>query len=106
MPLMSLAAGLVPCGDTNPNDCNFTQLIEMFKRIFNYLVLISIPLAAIGFAYAGWIYITSGGEGGVRRAHDIFQKIATGFILILAAWLIVYTLSSALLKSNFTWLQG
>ena len=45
---------------------------------------------AISIAWAGWLYLTSGGDtGAVTKAKDIFKKVIYGFIFMLAAWLII-----------------
>jgi hypothetical protein len=81
------AAGLVTC-DTN---CGWPALVAMAARIIDYLILVSGSLAAISFAYAGWMYMTSGGDSGkVSRAKGIFLKVVIGLIFVLAAWLLVH----------------
>lgn len=85
--------GLVPC----TNDCTFSDLVQLGQNILNYLVFISAIAAAGGFMWAGWLYFTSAGnEGQVSQARDIFKNIALGFIFVLGAWLIVYTITSSL----------
>ncbi len=79
--------GIVGCG----NNCDWGQLIQLGQNIIGYLVLIAGSLAAISFAYAGWLYLTSGGDPSkVTKAKDIFVKVAIGLIVVLCAWLIVH----------------
>ena len=62
------ASGLIPCGN--------------FK--------IAAPLGAVMFAYAGYTYITNGGnEGKITEAHTIFLAVFWGLVVALAAWLLV-----------------
>ncbi len=109
MPAVSFAkikSGIIPCGNTPPGAtleqinaeaCDFNDFLQLGKNIINYLVLLSIPLAAIAFAWAGFLYITSGGsEGKIGKAKDIFWKVMWGFIFILTAWLIVYSITKFL----------
>lgn len=74
---------------TNP--CDFTDLILQIQKVITFLLIdIAIPMAAIAFAYAGFLFMTSGGNSGqVERAKGIFKKVLIGFIIALAAWLIV-----------------
>ncbi len=89
--------GLVPCnGSTTP--CNFNTLMELINRGIQFLLFdFSIPFAAILFAYAGFILVTSGGSDEKRtQAKKIFTNVALGLVIALAAWLIVETILHAL----------
>ena len=94
------AKGLVPCEGP---DCNFDKLIELTQEVIDFLiVIIASPLATVLFAYAGWLYMSAGGDPGkVARGHQIFRNVLLGLVIALAAWLIVSTISSALLKKDF-----
>ena len=86
--------GLVQCGRTGSaqqqaTGCDFTALINLVNTLIQYLIFIAMPLAAIAFAYAGWIYLSAGGDTGkVKKAHQLFMSVGIGFALILSAWLI------------------
>lgn len=110
--LAPLAAGAAFPGDGStgilPNcgrggvECGFEHLIQLLRNIMNWLIIMSVPLAALSFAYAGWLYISAGGNSGqVSKAHGIFTNVAIGFSIVLAAWLIVYAVAKALLKDSF-----
>lgn len=101
------SSGLVPCGyDEVPpgadpkvaitvaEDCDFWDLLQLAKNIIDFLLYtIAMPLAAIMFAYAGWLYLSAqGNESKVKEAHHIFGMVALGLALALAAWLIVNAL--------------
>jgi hypothetical protein len=82
---------LVQCGrgGADPQSCDFAAAIDMVNRLITYLIFISVPIAAIAFAYAGWLYLSSGGDSGkVTQARKIFTSVGIGFIIILSAWLI------------------
>jgi len=91
LPAAAYALPLVPCGGPAPEPaCDFDQLVIMAGRIIRFLIIIGSSLGAVAFAYAGWLYLTSGGNPGkVTSAKDIFIKVVLGFIFMLAAWLIV-----------------
>ena len=94
---------LIPCGfdrnedhiikDTpgNHEECDFKDLVTLAQNVINYLIIdIAAPLAAIMFAYAGFLYVTNrGNEGQVTQAHDIFLYVFWGLVVALAAWLVV-----------------
>lgn len=97
IPSISFAVGIVPTCNTivgaNGNftdPCGFNQLVILANNIIRFLIIIGASLASIAFAYAGWLYITSGGDTGkISQAKDIFRKIVIGFVMMLAAWLII-----------------
>jgi len=101
LPYLAFAShegGLVPCHGL---ECGFCDLITLAMNIINWLFIISIPLAAIAFAIAGVIYLTSAGNPGkVAQAHDIFWWVFWGLIIALAAWLIINALAGSLLNKN------
>jgi len=97
---VSSAQGLIVCDGPN---CTFDSLILLIRKIIDFLILISVPLASISFAWAGFLLISSGGsEEKKNKAKEIFSKTAIGFIIVLSAWLVVYFISIALLDTNQT----
>jgi len=100
--------GLIPCtGDEDPKNadyspCTFASLQRLIMNVMYYLIYISIPAAALSFGWAGWLLISSGGNMSKRNeAKRIFTKVGIGLVIILTAWLIVHTITSALLKPEF-----
>ncbi len=93
-------SGLIPCGHGVNDQCTFADLMALGRNIVNFLILLSIPLAAIAFAYSGFLLLTAGGDVGKRgKAKEIFVKVLWGFIFVISAWLIVYTFTR--LTGNF-----
>jgi len=82
---------IVPCtGATGANPCTICHIAQLAQNTLNAGVYIAVFLSAVLFAYAGWQYITAGGESGkAESAKKIFWNVGVGLILILAAWLIV-----------------
>lgn len=94
----SAERGIVPCDGT---DCGFDDLIRMSSNLINWLIYISIPIAAVVFMYAGVLYVTAAGNPSrVSQAHELFKNVAFGLVIVLAAWLIVYTITNALLEDD------
>ena len=94
---------LIVC-DTN---CGFSHLILLAKNLITDLVILSTFLAMAAFVYIGYLLLTSGGKTSARdKARDVFTKVIIGYLWILGAWLLVYTITSALLDPKFTFLLG
>ncbi len=76
------------------NACDFNALVGMVNNGINWLIIyLATPLAAIAFAYAGFLLLTSGGsEEKLRKAKTIILNVVVGFVIALAAWLIVKTI--------------
>ena len=116
LPAFSFAAdapssSLVPCGvERYPivegdvksgmvkNPCGFNDIMTLINNVVTFIFKdMVIPIAAIMFAYAGVLLIFSGGDTSKRsKAKSIFINTAIGFIIAIAAWLIVYTILSTL----------
>lgn len=69
--------------------CNFKGLMIQMQFLINAAIVIGVVAAMLGFAYAGFLYIT-GTQKNLALAKSIFPKVAIGFIIMLAAWFIVY----------------
>lgn len=102
---------LIVCGGDLPgtdHECTFADVMTLARVLVNFVFFLSVPICIILFSYAGWLYITSGGDSGkVEEAHTIFKNVATGFAIILGAWLIVHTILVTLLNTNnYNIIQG
>ncbi len=83
--------GIVVCGNVAGDECTFDDLIEQIQVVINYLIFrIAAPLAAVMFAYAGYLYVTNkGNESQITQAHEVFWNVFIGFVIALAAWLTI-----------------
>lgn len=96
--------GLVPtdCGYnlktlSNPEGtgrlCVFTDAIRLVQRIIEYIFVLVLPIAAIIFAYAGFLLLTSGGDTKKRDdAKRAMTNLVIGIFIIMVAWLAVKTI--------------
>ncbi len=85
-------------------DCGFPQFVELAGNVIKFLILLSIPVATISFAWAGWLMLTAGGNSGqVEKAKGIFTDVLIGLLFALTAWLIVQLIMSALLDPCSYW---
>lgn len=93
---------LVPCDGTPQSPCDYNAFIKGVRTLINFFIAFAIPVSALAFAWAGFKYLTAGGDSGeVKKAHEIFKKVMVGFIMVLAGWLIVQTITSVFLEPGF-----
>ena len=91
LPSVVFSQGIVTCVDID--DCGYDDLLSTFQSILNFIIYAAGVVAVIMFVWAGFIYITAGGDPGkISEAHGIFKNTLIGFIFVLAAWLIISTI--------------
>ena len=75
------------------SDCDYAKFLELIGRVFKNLVWIALPLATLGIGISG-VYIIFGGasESQRTRGKEIFWDSIIGFVIVLAAWLIIRTI--------------
>jgi hypothetical protein len=101
LPAVSLGAdapSLVPCGRAGGGAaCDWNGLMALINGIINFVLFkLAIPVAAIMFAYAGFLMVTAGGGEGKTKAKEIFGNAVFGLLMAAAAWLIISTVLSIL----------
>lgn len=90
---------LVPCTGL---DCQLCDVAKLAQRIINFLVGLSIPLAAGLLAYAGILFYTSRGDPGqITKAKKVLESIGWGFLIILGAYLGVQTVLKVVLAPSY-----
>ena len=116
-PFVASAAwsGLIPCGNlvssasrTVTDPCTFDDLILLAQAVIKFLIFkIAAPLAAIMFAYAGFLWVTNGGnESQISKAKDIFWMVFWGLVVALAAWLTINMIINFFLYSDYSLLSA
>ena len=81
--------------------CNFASAVEMINTIIGYAIGISMPLAAIAFAYAGWLYLSAGDNPGkVGDAKKIFIDVGIGVAILLSGWLVFTLIATTFLDKS------
>ncbi|HBV01751.1 MAG TPA: hypothetical protein DEF00_05235 [Candidatus Taylorbacteria bacterium] len=91
----------IPGDGVVDNPCKFTHIIELAKKLIMGWIIAGVIIATMGFAYAGLLYITAmGSSEKVSHAHSIFIKTFWGFVFMLSAWLIAYTMESIFLSKE------
>lgn len=81
---------------TNP--CTFNDLIQLIKNVIQFLLFsIATPLIALILMYTGYLYLTAGGSSSqTEKVRHILFNAVIGYVVALAAWLIVKTILSSL----------
>lgn len=87
--------GLMPaCPATG---CSFTEFMLLIDKVIRFLLFtISIPLAALCFTYAGFLYLFTGFVDQKKKALSIFKNVGIGLVIALAAWIIIKFVMSGL----------
>lgn len=94
---------LIVCKGTPDDPCTYASLIELVNVLIQTMIVLSTILAAVVFAYIGFILLTSGGDpGAMTKAKGMFGKVLKGYLWILFAWIIVYTITNTLLDPGYT----
>ena len=92
------AGGLVPCSGT---DCTTCDVISLGNNVVQWLIGILFVIFALLAAYAGFELVTSGGNPAAKTsAKKKLTNAIIGFIIVLAAWLIVDTFMRTLLSGT------
>lgn len=95
-----IVTGCQQSGKEVPCD-SFFQLIQAVKNVINTVVALALAFSVVIIAWAGWQYMTSGGEPAKRtKANAMFEKVAWGIGWVLAAWLIVNLIVTALVDPS------
>lgn len=98
VPKCNITGNLNSSKDDFAEPCGFNALIELVNNTINFLLVwFATPLAAIILVYAGFTYLTSGGSSEkATKAKHMLTSMIIGYIIALAAWLIIKTILSTL----------
>jgi len=89
------------CRASAATTCGICDIAQLVQNVINAGIYIAIFLSAVLFAYAGWQYITAGGqEGKATEAKKIFWNVGIGLVLVLGAWLIVDLIMKMLVNQS------
>jgi len=82
--------------------CTFYEFLAFVRQVMNFLMLLAIPIAAALIAWAGVkILFGAGNPSKLSEAKEMMGKVALGFFFMLAAWLIVFTITNPILKDKY-----
>lgn len=104
IPLIS-GADLIKCGGpTDNNPCDFDDFIRTIDFIIKWIISMAMVIFTISMIWGGFLWTTSGAKpANKEKAINILTNTLKGFVIILIAWLIVYTILNTLIpdKSSF-----
>lgn len=98
-------AALVPlqCSGINaPVTCGTCEFFDLVRNVIEFIIVVASSIAVLIFMYAGFLYLTSGGSmEKAKKANSMFTSVVIGYILILAAFLIVDLIMQTLVSEEF-----
>jgi hypothetical protein len=84
-------------------ECTFCDFMQLVRNILNFILFLTMVTAGALFAWAGWLFATSGGSGANhQKAKNIFKNVIIGLVLVLGAYTIVNTLMKMLVANDFS----
>jgi hypothetical protein len=95
---------IVTCtGAGGAHPCTCKDLVTTAQNVLYTGIYLAVFLSAVLFAWAGWKLLTGktmGEHSAIDQGKKIIWNVMIGLVIILAAWLIVNTLFSALTNSR------
>lgn len=89
-PILVSAAGLVPCGSPGQEACQTCHAVELLNRVAAWLVAILSIVLTIVIVVSGLRLATSTGNVSTKEsAKRMIINATVGFIIVLAAWLMI-----------------
>lgn len=108
--------GLVPvCNTTiDPNKggfsdpCDFAFVIALINKVISFVLFtLATPLFALILVYAGWLYLSDQGSSENKtKAKKMLKNALIGYVIALAAWLIVKAILWAVGYQGTTYLSS
>lgn len=96
--------GIVPkeCrGKETIANCDLCSLAQLGQNIANFLLGLTIPAAALLFAWAGILYFSSrGNPAQITQAHKVFRTVVIAVVIALSAWILVNTVMNGLIQGT------
>ena len=84
-------------GANAATQCGLCEFAQLAQNILNDAIYFAVVVSAILIAWAGWQYLTAGGQPyKVKSAKKTFTNIVIGLVLVVASWLFVNTILNAL----------
>ncbi|MBX4188995.1 hypothetical protein KW785_00155 [Candidatus Parcubacteria bacterium] len=97
-----IVCGAKEAGDAN-HECGFADVIHLIKVVINDITVLATLLTVVACVMIGFILITSNGKpGALDKAKSMAGSVLTGYVIILVAWVVVYTITSTLLYSDYS----
>ncbi len=83
--------------------CNFSALVQLAQNIIIILIEIGTVIALLLAIKIGFSLVTSAGNpAALTKAKASAFSLLKGYFVILIAWLVVYTITNALLQDGYS----
>jgi hypothetical protein len=125
VPLSAHAASATFFGPIVPTECNCTNqpnpnggapittapsygcILATVQNGVNFMISLGIIAATFALVYAGFIWMTSGGNPEARnKGKDVLLNVLIGLVILLSAWLIVDFIMKTLYNPDITTSDG
>ena len=94
MPQLVAGQGLVTCSG---EDCSACNLVSMANLVIDWLIGVLLVVFGVLMTVAGFkLVLSRGDQSALTEAKQMFTNAIVGFLIILAAWIIVDTLMRGL----------
>lgn len=98
------SGGIVPLecrGKNTIANCDLCSLAQMIQNAANFMLGLSVPAAALLFAWAGIrLFAARGVAEHINAAKKIFKTVVIGFLIIVSVWTLVNVVMNSLLKGG------
>jgi hypothetical protein len=82
--------------------CDFNKLMEMLGNLTNALIALATLVTTIILIYVGFMLVVpSGNVKNMEKAKKMGLSVLKGYLWILGAWLVVYTIFNTLLEDGY-----
>lgn len=90
----SISELLIVCDGGRTKPCTFDSAMELLQNVIKLLLTkVAFLMFLAGLFYAGWTFLTSQGNPGVRKeVRDRLWSLLKGYLIALCAWVIVKTI--------------
>jgi hypothetical protein len=87
--------------DTGP-DCDKAELSTYLPGLFNFAIGVAAVMAFAMITYGGILYMTTDAIGQKSEGRKRIENAITGLVLVLGAYIILYTINPDILNFNLT----
>lgn len=89
---------MIICGVSEPrfnHECGYSDLISLAIIVINNLVVLSTYIVVVSLIFVGFKLMTSQGSStALKDAKSAGTRIVIGYLIILSAWIVIYTITN------------
>jgi len=92
---VAYAQGLVP--PCPPSGCGWNEFNQLVQNIFNFFIVIAVPLAVLVIVYGAILLMTSGGsENRIQQGKRAIFSAIVGLAIVFGSYIIITTVIKAI----------